>query len=601
MYTRVPYRVASSLNAINGGIYTFFLKRNNSVNLIPENTYAPRIMHELRLQQIDRYGQKKWPLHGGTLISSGTFQDLVMNSVQTTGDEIIVTYTDFDSTTNMSRLKAQRVDTNGVAQWGAGGIPISRYTSFSCYALRMFPDGNGGAYFISVVSGLNSSEYYLQRINSDGSIRWSPFGFLLPEPNHIDYFGEAIRTTSGNFVYVYRKSVNNLLQVYTQCIDTSGSVRWQQGGVRLFDLYPKAIGGHKPGMIPDDSGGVIISDEVSELTESRRKVRMQRLNADGVRLWGADGVSIADSASSSASSVLVSDARGGAIVVWAQDSIRNGDNANSKIFAQRVDADGNKLWPDAGVVLCSAPLRKYYPAIVSDGEGGAIVAWQDRRNTGNGPFVNDIYATRINQYGTAYPVELASFTARLEGEGVRLDWRTESEMNNAGFEIERTVPQPGATAGAYEAAQWQCIGYVTGNGSTNVHHAYVYHDALTPELLGQSELLYRLRQIDYDGTHEYSSVARVLVNPPTALSLEAVYPNPAQGSAVLRFTLPSEQLIRLVVYDVLGREVLLIHEGSLPTGVYEYEAHLNQLPAGLYHVLLTTPLGRQARRMVVTR
>jgi hypothetical protein len=257
------------------------------------------------------------------------------------------------------------------------------------------------------------------------------------------------------------------------------------------------------------------------------------------------------------------------------------------------------------VYISSADSSQQTPALIPDGQGGAVVVWTDYRNVtfGGLPPVrrSEIYATRIGPNGNAYPVELASFTARLEGERVRLDWRTESETNNAGFEIDRAKPPTGARVGAYETANWERIGYVPGNGTSSTAHSYMYHDELTPELLGQSELLYRLRQVDYDGTHEYSPVARVLVNPPTAVSLEAIYPNPAQGSALLRFALPSEQPVRLALYDVLGREVLLVHDGSIPVGVHEYKAQLDQLPAGLYHVLLTTSLERQSRRMVVTR
>lgn len=303
--------------------------------------------------------------------------------------------------------------------------------------------------------------------------------------------------------------------------------------------------------------------------------------------------------------MLIPDGVGGAILSYEYLAYGGRAGLDEDIKGQRIDSTGRKLWGDAGVYISSADSSQQEPSLIADGQGGAVVVWTDYRNVSTHGYppmrLREIYATRIRSNGGAYPVELTSFTAQLQGEHVRLDWRTESETNNAGFEIERAVPPSSPLAGAYDTANWQRIGYVPGNGSTNVSQSYVYNDALTPELLGQSELLYRLRQIDYDGTYEYSRVARVLVNPPTALSLEPVYPNPAQGSALLRFALPSEQQVRLALYDVLGREVLLVHEGSLPTGVYEYEAHLNQLPAGLYHVLLTAPLGRHTRRMVVTR
>jgi hypothetical protein len=91
-------------------------------------------------------------------------------------------------------------------------------------------------------------------------------------------------------------------------------------------------------------------------------------------------------------SVSVSDGAGGAIVAWADS--RN--PAPADIYVQRLDASGTAQWAPNGVAVCAvAPNDQSNPAIVSDGAGGAIVVWQDARVGG----VYDIYAQRVNAAG----------------------------------------------------------------------------------------------------------------------------------------------------------------------------------------------------------
>jgi hypothetical protein len=591
------------------------------------NTYRSdtnRRYSQLYVQKFNIHGQALFP-GGGKLISSGVYQytngtrgDPI--SVQTAENAFTVVYQEYAYMQGAShyRMRMQRIDSSGQAQHGPEGIAVTpwlrEWGGSGIEAKALYADGHGGAHLFYTAFDNYRSHVFMQRVDSNGMTRWPDQGLKINTNAKNTLWTQITATTDGSYAIVTNQQDTTGTSVpwkfYGHKIDTAGNRMWDADGVSLFPTRNQSDVAYY-NIAPDGGGGIFWAgkrtDSVINQDTSYVSLRVQRIDETGRLCLGPEGIAIESGASKSmipSPPIPIPDGLGGAIITYGYRVPGGRYGLDEDIKGQRIDSTGRKLWGDNGVYISSADSCQQNPKVIADGQGGIVVIWEDFRNvstTGHPPVsLSEIYATRIRSNGGAYPVELASFTAQLEGERVRLDWHTESETNNAGFEIERAIPQP-IGRDARESLQWERIGYVPGNGSTNVNHAYIYHDALTPELLGQSELLYRLRQIDYDGTHEYSSIARVLVNPPTKVFLDAVYPNPANLSAVLRFALPSEQLIRLAVYDVLGREVLLIHEGSLPTGVYEYEAHLDQLPAGLYHVLLITPLGRQARRMVVAR
>jgi predicted lipoprotein with Yx(FWY)xxD motif len=142
-----------------------------------------------------------------------------------------------------------------------------------------------------------------------------------------------------------------------------------------------------PNIVGDGSGGAIIA--WMDHRSGHYDVFVQRLNASGRPLWTVDGMAICTAASDQAYPNMVGDGSGGAIIAW-QD-YRNG---NYDIYAQRVDSGGSIQWDTNGVAICTYASDQGFPEVVSDGSGGAIVAWQDYRS-GN----YDIYAQRVDSGG----------------------------------------------------------------------------------------------------------------------------------------------------------------------------------------------------------
>ncbi|MEM8558413.1 MAG: T9SS type A sorting domain-containing protein [Bacteroidota bacterium] len=181
------------------------------------------------------------------------------------------------------------------------------------------------------------------------------------------------------------------------------------------------------------------------------------------------------------------------------------------------------------------------------------------------------------------PVELVGFEAQLDGADAVLTWATASETNNAGFAIEHRTP---------EAEAFDEVNFVTGMGSTTERQTYAHRvDALVA-----GTHTFRLRQVDFDGAFAYSPEVEVTVALDAVLAL-AVYPNPVASQAAVRVSAASD--VRVVVYDVLGREVAVLLDGPPTAAPLRLDAQ--ELPTGLYVVRATTAQGTLTRSLTVTR
>jgi len=165
------------------------------------------------------------------------------------------------------------------------------------------------------------------------------------------------------------------------------------------------------------------------------------------------------------------------------------------------------------------------------------------------------------------PVELTSFTASVNENDVTLNWETASEINNSGFQVERK------STGEYES-----IGFVPGFGTTTETRTYSFSDAN----LNAGTYSYRLKQIDYDGTFEYSDPVEVEILVPDVYSLHQNYPNPFNPSTKITFTIAANALVTLKVFDVLGQEVMTLINQDLTAGVHTYDFDAAGFNSGVY-------------------
>ena len=169
--------------------------------------------------------------------------------------------------------------------------------------------------------------------------------------------------------------------------------------------------------------------------------------------------------------------------------------------------------------------------------------------------------------GSALPVELVSFTAKSDQKSVILSWSTATEVNNYGFNVERS-----------STGTWQKIGFVHGHGNSNSQKNYSFADS--SPLAGKIQ--YQLKQIDIDGKYKYSNTVEVDIAAPVNFSLAPNFPNPFNPSTKISYSLPVDGFVTLKVYDVLGREVSSLVNGNEKAGQYEISFDGSRLASGVY-------------------
>ncbi len=196
-------------------------------------------------------------------------------------------------------------------------------------------------------------------------------------------------------------------------------------------------------------------------------------------------------------------------------------------------------------------------------------------NVANPPAVNII----TEQIPLA--VELADFYAVAAKRDIQLHWRTLSETNNFGFELQRKS----------EGASYIEIAFITGQGTITEPHDYSFTDF---EVSG-GKYFYQLKQIDNNGSFSYSDEIEVILALPTDFELLQNYPNPFNPTTTLEFELAADGPVKLNVYNLAGQFMTTAFEKQKPAGRYRVEINAENWPSGIYFARL------QAGGRILTR
>jgi hypothetical protein len=203
----------------------------------------------------------------------------------------------------------------------------------------------------------------------------------------------------------------------------------------------------------------------------------------------------------------------------------------------------------------------------------------------------DIFERYINiETGDFLPVEMTRFAASTTDDSILLQWRTATETNNAGFEVQQA---PGDST---VEADWRALQFVEGAGTTQRPQTYRYR---TPDLPSGTHR-FRLKQRDLDGTESLSDVVTVTLGLDAPLRLTPPAPNPAGQSATVRFGVREASPVTVAIYDVLGRQVATPYEGPAPSEQMKtIRLNANRLPSGTYFVRLSTEGRTKVQQLTV--
>jgi predicted GH43/DUF377 family glycosyl hydrolase len=229
-------------------------------------------------------------------------------------------------------------------------------------------------------------------------------------------------------------------------------------------------------------------------------------------------------------------------------------------------------WDDQYVGLCG---------VIFDDVESIFKMWY---SGGVGFALGDIGYATLND---PLPVELTSFTATINGNEVILNWSTATELNNLGFEIQRS------TAGK----EFFNVGFVNGHGTTSEHQDYHYTD----KNLNNGKYYYRLKQIDFDGSYEYSNVIELEWRAFNSYLLEQNYPNPFNPITTIGFGVQNRSNVKITVLNSIGEEVAVVLNENKEQGFYQIEFNATNIPSGVYFYQLQAGNFVESKKMILLK
>jgi Secretion system C-terminal sorting domain len=283
---------------------------------------------------------------------------------------------------------AQRLGANGARHWTADGVAVCTEVGFQSNP-ALASDLSAGA-VIAWHDHRNGTDnnVFAQRINAGGLALWTGNGVGLVTVAESQEFAALTTDGAGGAIVAWEDyRPGGTTDVFAQRVSGSGALVWGSGGLPVCvqpndQLYLS--------LIPVSGGGAILTWE-DRRTSAAPDIFAQRLNAAGAPQWTVNGVALAAVNGHQRVPQIVTDGADGAIVAWYDSR----SNQSFDIFAQRVLANGQVAWTPANGVAISTPAGdQQFPVIVRDAGGGAILAWEDRRNG-----APDIFAQQINASG----------------------------------------------------------------------------------------------------------------------------------------------------------------------------------------------------------
>ena len=307
-----------------------------------------------------------------------------------------ITWKDYRPTNALPDIYIQRIDAKGNVKWISNGIGIctdikDQSTPAIC------SDMKGGAIvaWSDWRTGIER-DLYAQRIDSNGNIKWMVNGANISNLSNREHSEKITSDGKGGVIIAFEKQIAGVWDVWAQRLDSSGNKMWGAGGIRVCPTDTnKSKRNHR--IAKDRSGGAIISWQdnrtgADNYTNTNYDIYAQRINANGILLWGNTGkpisVGIGDQLNAK---IDLDSASNGAIIAWQDTRI----SPDYDIYMQRIDSNGNAKWTTNGIVVCNAVgNQSALDFLTIDATGEAVITWKDSRSGSE-----DIYAQKINSAG----------------------------------------------------------------------------------------------------------------------------------------------------------------------------------------------------------
>lgn len=513
-----------------------------------------------------------------TSISSAINDQKNLSIVSDLKKGAFVSWNDYRASTSSSDIYLQHIDSNGNKLWTSDGLGVCLDPADQA-SPTLIPDGTGGLIVAWEDSRNGNIDIFAQKVDSSGNIKWTTNGISVVLKANYQKNLKLVSDGAGGAIITWQDSVNGLADIYAQRINSSGNVLWTTGGVVICNA---AGNQSNPKIQADLSGGAIMAWQ-DKRNGNDYDIYTQKINSSGITQWTGNGVAIAKLAGTQSNCKIRGDGSGGAIIAWPDK--RNA--VDYDIFIQRIDSLGMIQWTANGVKVCGAAGSQSSLDMASDGIAGVIITWKDGRTLSSGNL--DIYVQKINLSGltewTANGIIVSNsannqLNPNVIGDGNGGAIITWQDSVNGTFDVYTQRISSGGLP------LWSSNGIIVSNaadhqtGAKNVTDGeggsiYVWEDARN----GSDKNIF---------AHHYysngSAIPLVLSNHGKSYLNKNCFPNPASQNVffpVGDFNFMNAQNYKLIITDMLGRQVevspvpysggLAINNLCLPEGTYFFK------------------------------
>lgn len=252
------------------------------------------------------------------------------------------------------------------------------------------PDGLGGVIIAWYDTRNGTSSIYARKLDRYGVPQWTADGVAICTATNTQDNPQIASDGAGGAIITWEDRRTGTFDIYAQRVNASGATQWTSNGVAVCT----ATGGQElPQIMPDGVGGAFIVWQ--DLRTGTYDVYGQRMNASGVAQWAANGVGICTAAQNQLRPAMVSDGAGGFLIAWQDNRV-----SSYWIWIQLVNSSGVAQWTPNGLQVSQNSGDQLSPRIITDGAGGAIVSWDAIQffPVDNG----DVYAQRVTSLGVPW-------------------------------------------------------------------------------------------------------------------------------------------------------------------------------------------------------
>jgi hypothetical protein len=455
-----------------------------------------------------------------------------------------------DSDGPNTRLYAQRINENGALMWTGEGKPISppeHSVSFNDLNWpKIVSDGLGGGWIAwSASIQPEALDIYVARVSPGGTVIGSIL--TITSTSGVDEFlHDMVSDGFGGAYLAYEGGAWPDQNVYGQYVTSTGSLPWGNNLDLCINLEVQKV----PRVVSLGANGAVFCWIDQRYFNS--DIYAQKISPAGNRIWTDAGQPICLAPADQTDPDMSVDAEQNVTFVWTDTRI----DSNWNIYMQTILADGNAYFPINGAPATQFDFQQEKPRILTDYAGGNYILWEDSRNGASNVNNKDIYGNH------------------LTSTGVPSQWGGWEIGGNA---VSTALQAQSGIVMTDDFAQGAVAAWVDRRSSGKAPLDNIY-----------------TQRINEFG----DAVMDPARNLPEAFRLLSAYPNPFNPDVVLRYTLNHPGMVRLSVWDVMGRQIAVLKDGWQRAGTSSITWDGDDRSSGVYIVRMEYE-GRQQQQKIV--